>query len=197
MVMKHGVTSLTTDRVHVGTRLVVSLHWRNAAVGDRDDRDLHDVIRGKDACGRIENQRRERERLEQERREERDYDYYGPYYDQPHQQCSPEGGRNASGVEAFSHDLKRVCWPLNLMPLGIEKYDGSTNPAEWLEVYQPAIEAVGGDSYVMANYLTVCLSSSARTWLIGLLTGSVRSWNHLCQLFTSNFHAMCAHPGVN
>jgi hypothetical protein len=83
------------------------------------------------------------------------------------------------------------------MPLGIEKYDGSTNPAEWLEVYQPAIEAVGGDSYVMANYLTVCLSSSAKTWLIGLLTGSVRSWNHLCQLFTSNFHAMCAHLGVN
>jgi hypothetical protein len=25
--------------------------------------------------------------------------------------------------------------------LGIEKYDGSTNPAEWLEVYELAIEA--------------------------------------------------------
>jgi hypothetical protein len=31
--------------------------------------------------------------------------------------------------------MKRVCWPLNFKPLGIEKYDGSTNPAEWLEVY--------------------------------------------------------------
>jgi hypothetical protein len=28
-----------------------------------------------------------------------------------------------------------VYWPLNVKPLGIEKYDGSTNPAEWLEVY--------------------------------------------------------------
>jgi hypothetical protein len=31
--------------------------------------------------------------------------------------------------------LQRVHWPLNVKPLGIEKYDGSTNPAEWLEVY--------------------------------------------------------------
>jgi hypothetical protein len=31
MRMKHGVTSMTTGRVHTGTRLVVSLHWGNAA----------------------------------------------------------------------------------------------------------------------------------------------------------------------
>jgi hypothetical protein len=86
---------------------------------------------------------------------------------------------------------------LNFKPSGIEKYDGSTNPAEWLEVYQLAIEAVGGDSYAMANYLPVCLSSSARTWLLGLPTGSVHSWNHLCRLFTSNFRATCARPGVD
>jgi hypothetical protein len=46
---------------------------------------------------------------------------------------------------------------LNFKPSGIKKYDGSTNPTEWLEVYQPSIEAAGGDSYVMANYLPVCV----------------------------------------
>jgi hypothetical protein len=56
-----------------------------------------------------------------------------------------------------------VHWPLNFRPSGIEKYDGSTNPAKWLEVDQLTIKAVGGDSYIMANYLPVCLSSSART----------------------------------
>jgi hypothetical protein len=49
----------------------------------------------------------------------------------------------------------------------------------------------------MANYLAVCLSSSARTWLLRLPTGSVHSWNHLCQLFTKNFRAMCACKGVD
>jgi hypothetical protein len=32
----------------------------------------------------------------------------------------------------------------------------------WLEVYQLTIKATGGDSYVVANYLSVYLSSSAR-----------------------------------
>jgi hypothetical protein len=50
-----------------------------------------------------------------------------------------------------------VHWPLHFKLSGIKKYDGSTNPAEWLKVYQLAIEAAGGDSYIMANYLPVCL----------------------------------------
>jgi hypothetical protein len=52
---------------------------------------------------------------------------------------------------------------MNFKPSGIEKYDGPTNPTEWLKVYQLATEAAGGDSFVMANYLPVYLSSSART----------------------------------
>jgi hypothetical protein len=93
--------------------------------------------------------------------------------------------------------LKRVRWPLNFKSSGIEKYDGSTNSAEWIEVYQLTIEATGGDSYIMENYVPVCLSSSSRTWLLGLPTGLVCSWTHLCRLFTSNFWATCAHPRVN
>jgi hypothetical protein len=85
------------------------------------------------------------------------------------------------GVKDFSHDLKRVSWPLNFKMSGIDKYDSSTNPAEWLKVYQHTIEATGEDSYIMANYLPVCLLASARTWLLGLPMGSIRSWSHLCR----------------
>jgi hypothetical protein len=76
------------------------------------------------------------------------------------------------GVRAFSHDLQKVIWPLNLKPAAIDKYDVSTNPAEWMEVYQLIVEVVGGDSCVMANYLPIYLSCSARTYLMGLPTGS-------------------------
>jgi hypothetical protein len=164
---------------------------------DRDDRNMCDVIHDRDARCWIENRRQDQEHIDQEQRDEMDNNYYGPFYDQPHQQRSPERGCNAEGVKAFSHDLKRVCWPLNFKPSGIKKFDGSTNPAEWVEVYQLSIKAVDGDSYIMASYLPVCLSSSARTWLLGLPLGSVPSWSHLYRQFTSNFCAICTHPGVD
>jgi hypothetical protein len=189
--------SLTTGKVHMGTRPTVSLHWRSAAecmiemtkiCVISSTTEMHAVGSKTDTKSK---------RIEQERRNERDYDYYGPFYDQPHRQWSPEGGCNARGVKVFYHDLKKVRWPLNFKLSGIEKYDGSTNLAEWLEVYQHAIETTGGDSYVMANYLSICLSSSARMWLLGLPSRSVRSWSHLCRLLTSNFCATCTHPGVD
>jgi hypothetical protein len=34
MMPKHGVMSLTTSRVHAGTRLTVSLHWRSTVEGE-------------------------------------------------------------------------------------------------------------------------------------------------------------------
>jgi hypothetical protein len=77
------------------------------------------------------------------------------------------------GIKPFSCDLKRVRLPLNFKPSGINKYVGSTNPIEWLEVYQLTIEVDGGDSYVMTNYLSICLSWSSKTWLMGLPTGFV------------------------
>jgi hypothetical protein len=79
----------------------------------------------------------------------------------------------------------------------IKKYDGSSKPAEWLKVYQLAIKAAGWDSFIMVNYLSICLSSLVRTWLQGLPSGSVRSCSHQCLLFTTNFHATCVHPGVD
>jgi hypothetical protein len=52
-----------------------------------------------------------------------------------------------------------VPWPLNFKTLGVEKYDGFTNSSKFLEVYQLTIEAIGGDSYIRANYLPVSLSA--------------------------------------
>jgi hypothetical protein len=63
----------------------------------------------------------------------------------------------------------------------MDKYDRSTNPAEWLEVYHLAIDATGGDSYVMTSYLPNYLSLSVKTWLMGLPIGSVHSWSDLCR----------------
>jgi hypothetical protein len=159
MMTKHGVVSLTTGRVSLGTRQAVSLHRRNTA---KDDTGMIEIcvmsptiemhaagsktgIRSASASNRSNVKKGTMTTMI------------------PITTDLSRRGHNAGGVKAFSHDLKMVHWPLNFKPLGIKKYDGSTNPVEWLEVYQLTIEAAGGDTYVMANYLPVCLSSSTRT----------------------------------
>jgi hypothetical protein len=141
---------------------------------------LRDIIRTKDACGQIENCQYDRDHSECECRNERDYDLHGPYYDQPARCHFLARGQNARGIKPFSHDLRKVVWPPNFKPSTIDKYDVSTSPIKWFEVYQLAIEATRGDSYIMANYLPICLSSLAMTWLMGPSTMSVRSRPDLC-----------------
>ena len=60
-------------------------------------------------------------------------------------------------------------------PSPIEKYDGTTNPKEWISIYSMVIEAAYGDDYVKANHLPTVLQGSARTWLMNLPKGTVQS----------------------
>jgi hypothetical protein len=67
------------------------------------------------------------------------------------------------------------------------KYDGTSNPSKFLQVYVTAITAAGGNTAVMATYFHVALSGPARTWLMNLAPGSIYSWEELCARFTANF----------
>jgi hypothetical protein len=69
----------------------------------------------------------------------------------------------------------------------IDKYDGYSNPDEFIQVYHTIIEAAGGDDRVKANYLPTTLSGVARSWLINLLKGSIYMCDQLCAMFIENF----------
>lgn len=76
---------------------------------------------------------------------------------------------------AFAHRLCQVNWPDKFRPGAIDKYNGSTNPKEWLQIYSTAIKAASGDDYVKANYLMTILQGSAQTWLLNLPECTVQS----------------------
>ena len=42
---------------------------------------------------------------------------------------------------AFVHRLRQVIWPDKFRPRPIEKYDGTTNPKEWIQIYEMVIKA--------------------------------------------------------
>jgi hypothetical protein len=71
----------------------------------------------------------------------------------------------------------------------INRYDDSSNPEEFIQVYQMVIEAAVGDDQVKANFLPTTLTDAARSWLINLSEASIYSWDQLCVMFIRNIQS--------
>jgi hypothetical protein len=92
-----------------------------------------------------------------------------------------------SGFRALAGPLRQVRWSDKFKTGNIDRYDGSSNPEEFIQMYQTVIEAVEGDDQVKANFLPTALIGAAKSWLINLPEGSVTSWDRLCDMFIRNF----------
>jgi hypothetical protein len=79
------------------------------------------------------------------------------------------------GCAALTDHLRVASWPSKFRPHLPEKYDDTSNPSEFLQVYVTAITAAGGNTAVMATYFYVALSGPARTWFMNLAPGSIYS----------------------
>jgi hypothetical protein len=96
---------------------------------------------------------------------------------------------------ALAPHLRMMVWPPKFWPHLPEKYDGTVNPAEFLQIYSTSIVAAGGNEAVMANYFPVALTGTTRFWLMNLPEGTLHSWSELCHQFTANFESAYARPG--
>jgi hypothetical protein len=97
---------------------------------------------------------------------------------------------------ALADHLRTTSWPPKFRSHLPEKYDGTSNPSEFLQVYVTAITVAGGNTAVMATYFHVALSGPARTWLMNLTPGLVYSWEELCARFVVNFASAYQQHGV-
>ncbi|XP_066162167.1 uncharacterized protein [Oryza sativa Japonica Group] len=105
---------------------------------------------------------------------------------------SPTLSPGGTGCKAFVVSLQNVLWPLKFRPNLTEKYDGSINPSEFLQIYTTIIVVAGGDYRVMANYFPMALKDQARGWLMTQPPDSIHSWEDLCQQFVTNFQEKIA-----
>jgi hypothetical protein len=96
---------------------------------------------------------------------------------------------------ALAPHLCMVVWPPKFRPHLPEKYDGTVNPAEFLQIYSTFILAAGGNEAVMVNYFPISLTGAVRSWLMNLPEGALHSWSELCCQFTANFKSAYARPG--
>jgi hypothetical protein len=82
---------------------------------------------------------------------------------------------------ALAPHLCMVVWLCKFWPHLLKKYDGTVNPAEFLQIYSKSILNVGGNETVMTNYFLVALISMTRSWVMNLPNGTLTSWQELCR----------------
>ena len=76
------------------------------------------------------------------------------------------------------------------------RYDGTPDPAEFLQLYELSIEAANGGEKVMANWFPMALKDGARSWLVNLPLGSISSWHEMRDHFVANFQGTRDRPPV-
>jgi hypothetical protein len=125
--------------------------------------DLHDELiyrrRGEDIRITIERHHERRHNIEG-RNLEQDFKSLAPAREAPvtcvmRPSSSPVG---SGGCMMLAPHLRVVVWPRKFRPHLPEKYDGTVNPAKFLQIYSTSILAAGGDEVIMANYFPVALS---------------------------------------
>ena len=83
--------------------------------------------------------------------------------------------------------LRSVAWLGKFKPDLPPCYDGTPDPAEFLQLYELSIKATNGDEKVMANWFPMALKDGARTWLLNVPPGTISSWDEMRTRFIINF----------
>jgi hypothetical protein len=85
------------------------------------------------------------------------------------------GDYYSGGFEALSKPLRRVDWPRHFRPVTPARFNGSSDPVDFLRQYNVAIRSARGDGRVMANWFPMDAKDEPRRWIRGLPPGSISS----------------------
>ena len=78
-------------------------------------------------------------------------------------------------------------FPEGFKPVNIESYDGTTDPAVWIEDFLLHIHMAHGDELCAIKYLPLKLRGLARYWLNNMPENYIGSWEELEGTFLDNF----------
>ena len=85
-------------------------------------------------------------------------------------------------------------FPEGFKPINIEAYDGTTDPAVWIEDFLLHIHMPRGDDLHAIKYLPLKLKGTSRHWLNSAPENSIGSWEDLEDAFQDNFQGTYVRP---
>ena len=95
--------------------------------------------------------------------------------------------RGAAHPLYFTYEVMEYEFLEGFKPVNIESYDGTTDPAVWIEDFLLHIHMARGDDLHAIKYLPLKHKGPARHWLNSLPTNSIGSWENLEDAFLDNF----------
>jgi hypothetical protein len=104
------------------------------------------------------------------------------------------GDLGFGGFAALAGPLHRAAWPPRFKSDYGARYDGTSNPVEFLQQYAADVRAAGGDGRVMANWFLMATKGEPRWWLSGLPPRSISSWRDLCECFLDRYASLGPEP---
>ena len=86
----------------------------------------------------------------------------------------------------FTDEVMQHQFPEGFKPIKIEAYDGTIDPAVWIEDFLLHIHMAHGDDLHAIKYLPLKLKGPTRHWLNSLLENSIGSSEDLEDAFRDN-----------
>ena len=102
--------------------------------------------------------------------------------------------RGAAHPLCFTDEVMDHQIPEGFKPVNIESYDGTTDPAVWIEDYLLHIHMARGDDLHAIKYLPLKLKGPARHWLNSLPVESISCWEDLESAFLDNLQGTYVRP---
>ena len=87
--------------------------------------------------------------------------------------------RGSAHLLCFSDEVMEHQFLEGFKPVNIESYDGTTDPALWIEDFLVHIHMACSDGLHAIKYLPLKLKGPARHWLNSLPENSIGSWEDL------------------
>jgi hypothetical protein len=103
------------------------------------------------------------------------------------------GNLGFGGFAALAGPLRRATPPRFRPDIGA-RYDGTSDPVEFLQQYAASIRAAGGDGCVMANWFMMATKGDPCWWLYRLPPRSVSSWRDLYECFLDRYASLGPEP---
>jgi hypothetical protein len=104
------------------------------------------------------------------------------------------GDLGFEGFAALAGLLRCATWPTHFRPDIGARYDGTSDPVEFLQQYAAGIRSAGGDGRVMASWFMMATKGEPRRWLRRLPPRSISSWRDLCERFLDRYASLGPEP---